>query len=128
MKKLLFLWFLSLALITQTWAQTDPNNIPKAPLTELKKFDPYLGMYNVTSNFLGRKFQGTLEWKPAIKNWYMQWTMLLQDESKSIDRELRIMMTWDSELQKYRLWRFETTPPASREESEGESKFINDEL
>ena len=128
MKKLLFFWFLPLALISQTRAQTDTNNIPKPPLTELKKFNPYLGMYNVTSEFMGRKFQGTLEWKPAIKNWYLQSTIQLQDESKKIDRELRIMMTWDSELQKYRLWRFQTTPHPSPEESEGETKFINDEL
>jgi len=128
MKKLLLLLLISFTVISQTRAQTDPNNIPKPPITELKNFNPYMGTYQVTSDFLGRKFQGSLEWKPAIKNWFLQWTMLLQDESKKIDRELRIMMTWDAGLQKYRLWRFETTPPASPEESEGETKFVNNEL
>lgn len=128
MKKLLFFLLISLTVISKTRAQTDPNDIPKPPLTELKKFNPYLGMYNVTSEFLGRKYQGTFEWKPAVKNWYMQSTIQLQDKAKTFDRELIIMMTWDTALQKYRLWRFETTPPLSPEVSEGETKFVNDEL
>ncbi len=128
MKQLLFFLIMLLAFSANTKAQTDPNNVPKPPLTELKKFNPYLGMYNVISEYAGLKFKGTLEWKPAIKNWYLQWTIQLQDESKKIDRELRIMMTWDANLQKYRLWRFQTSPHAPPDQLEGEAKFINDEL
>jgi hypothetical protein len=128
MKQLLFFLFLLLTLGSKTWAQTDRNNFPKPPIAELKKFNPYHGMYSVTSDYAGRKFKGTLEWKPAIKNWYLQSTIQLQDESKKIDRELRIMMTWDARLQKYRLWRFQTTPHAPPDQLEGEAKFVGDEL
>ncbi len=128
MKQILFFLFISLTLISKAWAQTDPNNVPKPPLAELKKFNSYLGKYNVTSDFAGLKFKGTFEWKPVIKNWYLQSTIQVQDESKKIDRELRIMMTWDARLQKYRLWRFQTTPHAPPDQLEGEAKFVNDEL
>lgn len=128
MKQLLFLLFTLLTLSSKTAAQTDPNNVPKPPIAELKKFNPFLGMYNVTSDFAGLKWKGTLEWKPAIKNWYLQSTILLQDEAKKIDRELRIMMTWDAQLQKYRLWRFQTSPHAPPDQLEGEAKFVADEL
>lgn len=128
MKQFLFFLFTLLALSAKTRAQTDPNNVPKPPIAELKKFNPFLGMYNVTSDYAGLKFKSTLEWKPAIKNWYLQSTIQLQDESKRIDRELRIMMTWDAELKKFRLWRFQTTPHAPPDQLEGEAKFLNDEL
>jgi len=128
MKQFLFFLFILLALSSNINAQTDTNNVPKPPIAELKKFNPYLGMYNVISDYAGLKFKGTLEWKPEIKNWYLQSTIQLQDESKKIDRELRIMMTWDAQLQKYRLWRFQTTPHAPPDELEGEAKFVNDEL
>lgn len=128
MKQLFSIALLLLAFNFKTGAQTDPNNVPKPPIAELKKFNPYLGSYTVTSDFAGQKWAGTLEWKPAIKNWYLQSTILLKDATKKIDRELRIMMTWDERLRKYRLWRFQTTPHAPPDQLEGEAKFMADEL
>lgn len=128
MKRSIIFWlFLSTAAFTAS-AQTDSSKISQPPLAELQKFSPYLGTYNVTCDWSGTKWKGSFEWKPAIKNWYLQSTMTLQEETKKTDRELRVMMTWDDQLQKYRLWRFQTTPHAPPNQLEGEAKFVGDEL
>ena len=128
MKQFIIFLFTVITLSSKTLAQTDRNNLPRQSLAELKKFNPYLGKYTVTCDWLGAKSTGTFEWKPAIKNWYLESTIQLQDAEKKMDRELRIMMTWDDELQKYRLWRFQTSPHAPADQLEGEAKFVNDEL
>lgn len=128
MNRLLLFCFVPSAVCFTAFAQTDTNKVSKPPLAELQKFNSYLGTYNVTCDWSGTKWKGAFEWKPAIKNWYLQSTMILQQETKKIDRELRIMMTWDERLQKYRLWRFQTTPHAPPDQLEGEAKFVAGEL
>jgi hypothetical protein len=128
MKQFSLFLIIILTLSIKSGAQTEVVNVPRQSLAELKKFNPYLGMYNVNGEWQGSKFTGTFEWKPAIKNWYLESTIQVQDESKKMDRELRIMMTWDAKLQKYRLWRFQTSPHSPPDQLEGEAKFINDEL
>jgi len=106
------------------FAQTDPKNVPRPPTVELKGFDPFLGKYTVTSEYAGLKFGGTIEIKTAVKGWYIEWTNLVKTEG--IDRELRMLMTWDKNAKKYRIWRFETVDPATQ--NEGEVRFEGDEL
>lgn len=128
MKQFIIFLLTLMTLGSKTFAQIDRNNFPRQSLAELKKFNPYLGKYTVTCDWMGAKSTGTFEWKPAIKNWYLESTIQLQDEEKKMDRELRIMTTWDAELQKYRLWRFQTTPHSPPDQLEGEARFVNDEL
>ena len=106
------------------FAQTDPKNVPQPPTVELKKFDLFLGKYTVTSEYAGLKFSGTIEIKTAVKGWYVEWTNLVKSEG--IDRELRMLMTWDKNAKKYRIWRFETLTPETQ--NEGEVRFEGDEL
>jgi hypothetical protein len=104
-------------------AQIDPNNVPKPPTAELKKFEPFLGKYNQTMDYAARKWSGTLEIKPAIKGWYVERIILTKTEG--IDREFHSMFTYDTTLKRYRIWRFETLPP---EKNEGVVRFEGDEL
>jgi len=113
--------FLALLLVclasTKSFSQTDPNNIPKPPAAKLKIYEPFFGKYNMTSDYGGLKFNGTIEIKPVIKGWYVQQTILVKSQDGKIDREFRMMVTYDSSQQKYRVWRFETLPPAPVETS-----------
>ena len=107
------------------FAQTDPKNVPQPPKAELNRFEPFLGKYAVTpSEYAGRKWTGTIEIKSAVKGWYIEWTNLVKTEG--IDRELRMLMTWDKNANKYRIWRFETVDPSAQ--NEGEVRFEGSEL
>src|SRR5216683_6884643 len=74
------------------FAQTDPNNVPQPPTAQLRKFDPFLGKYQVSGDFANLPWSGTLEFKPAIKGWYIEQVILVKTEG--IDREFRILATW----------------------------------
>ena len=115
----IFLPVLSLILLGSfsATAQMNPNNVPKPPTAELKKFEPFLGKYTVTSDYAGLKFSGTLEMKPVIKGWYIERTILVKNDDGRIDREYRSMITFDTSLKSYRIWRFETTQPKNNEMS-----------
>ena len=108
-------------------AQSDPRNVPKPPTDELSKFRPYLGMYEHTMEWMGQAWSGTLEVKPAVNRWYVEW-IIRTHYQQSIDRENRLIMTWDRKLGKYRIWRFETLDPLPPEVSEGEARFAGEEL
>ena len=112
-----FLSALSLILLCafSATAQTDPNNVPKPPTAELKKFEPFLGTYNLTADYAKLKWSGTLEIKPAIKDWYIERTIPIKTEG--IDREYRAMITFDASLKSYRVWDFQTLPPKNNERS-----------
>jgi hypothetical protein len=107
--------------------QSDPRNVPAPPAVELAKFRPYLGMYEQTMDWRGLAFSGTIEIKPAVKGWYVEW-IISTHHQQSIDRENRLLMTWDRNLKKYRVWRFETLDPLPTESTEGEIRFSGDEL
>jgi hypothetical protein len=104
--------------------QIDPNNVPKPPTVELKKFEPFLGKYTVTADYAGLKFSGTLEIKPVIKGWYIERTIMVKNEDGRIDREFRTMITFDTSLNSYRAWRFETVQPRNNEMS---GRFVGNE-
>jgi hypothetical protein len=106
------------------FAQTDPNNVPQPPTAELRKFDPFLGKYQVSGDFANLPWSGTLEFKPAIKGWYIEQVILVKTEG--IDREFRILATWDKNVQKYRLWGFQTLPIMP--DNGGEIRFEGDEM
>ena len=110
-------------------AQVDPNNVPKPPTAELKKFEPFLGKYNVTADYARLKWSGTLEITPAVKGWYIERAILIKTDDGKIDRELRLMITFDKRLKSYRMWRFDTTPPQTNNEMTGrfeENEFIEE--
>jgi len=98
-------------LTTSSFSQTDPNKIPKPPTAKLKIYEPFMGKYNMTSDYGGLKFTGTIEIKPVIKGWYVEQTILVKSQGNKIDREFRMMVTYDTIQEKYRVWRFETLPP-----------------
>lgn len=106
-------------------AQTDPNNVPKPPTAELAKFKPFVGLYEQTMDFAGLAFSGTLEIGPAVKGWYVEWIINTHHEH-TIDRQLRMLMTWDRKLGKYRVWRFATVDPEAG--IEGDARFAGSEL
>lgn len=110
MKSNLFLILILVPVTTLCWGQTDPDNVPKPPTEKLKIFEPYFGSYEHTMEYGGLKFKGTMEVKPIIKGWYVDWTILTKTEDEKIDREYHMLVTWDDAQNKYRVWRFETTP------------------
>lgn len=69
----------------------------------------------MTSDYGGLKFNGTIEVKPVIKGWYVEQIILVKSQDNKIDREFRMMVTYDNVQQKYRVWRFETLPPIASE-------------
>src|SRR5438128_5240527 len=115
---------LMLVLPTVCFPQTDPKNVPQPPTAELRKFDPFLGKFKVSGEFANLPWSGTLELKPAIKGWYIEQVILIKTEG--IDREFRILATWDKNVQKYRLWGFQTLP--IMQDNGGEIRFEGDEM
>ena len=110
-----FLLSLFSFLTLTVFGQTDPNRIPKPPTEKLKIYEPFFGKYNMTSDYSGIIFNGTIEIKPVIKGWYIEQTILVKSSDNRIDREFRMMVTYDSIQNKYRVWRFETLPPIGSE-------------
>lgn len=106
------------------FAQTDPKSVPQPPTAELRKFDPFLGKYQVSGDFANWPWTGSLELKTAIKGWYIEQVILVKTEG--IDREFRILATWDKNIQKYRLWGFQTLPIMP--DNGGEIRFEGDEM
>lgn len=104
------------------FAQTDPKKVPQPPAAELRKFDPFLGKYQVSGDFANVPWTGTLELRKVIKGWYIEQIILVKTEG--IDREFRILATWDKNVQKYHLWGFQTLPTML----EGEIRFEGDEM
>jgi hypothetical protein len=114
---------LVLASLVVCHAQTHPNDVPKPPTAELSKFDPFLGKYEVSGDFAGLPWAGTLELKRVIKGWYIEQIILIK--SPGIDREFWLLTTWDGKRQQYPLWGFQTLPlPAI----DGEVRFEGDEM
>jgi len=118
------LFTLVMAVLPVCFAQTDPKNVPQPPTAELKKFDPFLGKFSVSGNFANLPWTGTLELKKVIKGWYIEQIILIKSEG--IDREFRILATWDKNLRKYRLWGFQTLPIMP--DNGGEIRFEGDEM
>jgi len=106
------------------FGQIDPKNVPQPPTAELKKFDPFLGKYQVSGDYANLPWTGTLEFKKAIKGWYIEKIILVKTEG--IDRELRTFATWDKNVQKYRTWGFQTTP--TMPDNGGEIRFEGDQM
>jgi hypothetical protein len=104
--------------------QTDPKNVPQPPTAELRKFDPFLGKFKVSGEFANLPWTGTLELKTTIKGWYIEQVILVKTEG--IDREFRILATWDKNVQKYRLWGFQTLPIMP--DNGGEIRFEGNEM
>ena len=111
LSKLIGISFLVVAVTAISFAQTNPNNVREPPAAELKKFEPFLGKYNMTADYAGLKWSGTLEIKPAIKGWYVERIILIKSDDGSIDREFRTFITYDANQKSYRGWGFETLPP-----------------
>lgn len=113
-----------LALCAICSPQTDPKNVPQPPTAELRKFDPFLGKFQVSGDYSNLPWTGTLELKKVIKGWYIEQTILVKTEG--IDREFQILATWDKNAQKYRLWGFQTLPIMP--DNGGEIRFEADEM
>ena len=66
-------------------------------------------------NYAGMDWSGTMEIKPIIKGWYVDWTILTKSADNKIDREYHMLVTYDTTVNTYRVWRFETLPPNKNE-------------
>jgi hypothetical protein len=75
---------------------------------------------------MGEEWIGSLDLQPAVKGWYVEWEINVY--SGDIDRQLRMFITWDREEEEYRIWRFETLPPAPRDRPEGTGRFEGDDF
>ncbi len=115
MKQRILLIAISCLVTFISTGQTDPNNVAKPPAEKLKIFAPYFGKFKQTMTYAGLNWNGTMEIKPIIKNWYVDWTILTASEDNKIDREYHMLVTYDTTMNKYRVWRFETLPPNNNE-------------
>jgi hypothetical protein len=107
-------------------AQADTSNIPQPPSRELMRFQRFMGSYTLTGHYLGLDWRGSLDVRPAVKGWYVEWE--INAHSGPIDRQLRMMVTWDPQLERYRMWRFETFLPEPVGRAEGVGRFEGDEF
>lgn len=124
---------LSLALAAPAAAELaaqgpDTTAIPHPPVAELARLAPFFGAYSHDDNtWMGAgPFRGTLDVRPAVKGWYVEW--IINTHYGPIDRQLRMLVTWDESLDRYRIWRFETAPQAAPGAVEAEGRFEGDEL
>lgn len=95
-----------------------------SPPPELKRFGPFLGSYNATVDWPSRnlKWEGSLELVYAVKGWYIESNLI--KETAGPHRHWRMMIAWDTNEKKYRVWRFETSTP--RPALEGVIRFEGD--
>lgn len=117
---------LSLSLSPAAQAQSDPSNVPEPPTEHLARLEPFLGAYAHTMDYAGQEWAGTLDVRPAVKGWYVEWE--INTQSGPIDRQLRLLVTWDREAERYRIWRFETLDPLPPGANEGAGHFEGDEF
>ena len=108
-----------------------PDALPPSappPTEALTRFASFLGLYEFTGDFSGEPYQGTLEVKPAVKGWYVEWVIniYVEDEDRQYDRQLRMLTTWDRFAEQYRIWRFETNNPIVM--GEGKAFFEGDQF
>lgn len=104
----------SLGFITLAFGQGGPP--PQAIKDALAKFEPYMGYYACEAIFNGA-WKGDMIVKSSIEGWYVEWTFLLKGP-KGEHRENRMMITYDPQEKRYRVWRFETGMPPKNAEGE----------
>lgn len=124
-----FLCVLAMSIaVPEALSQTDAENPPEPPVERLAALHPFFGLYAHSDQHYANvgPWAGTLEVGPAVKGWYVEW--VINTHHGPIDRQLRMIMTWDEELQRYRVWRFETTPQQPPGTVEGEARFVGDTL
>ena len=109
-------------------AQLDTLHVPEPPTARLAALEPFFGRYVHTENtYAGMgPWRGTLDVRPTVKGWYVEW--VIDARFGPIDRELRMLVTWDERLSRYRIWRFETTPQDPPGAIEGEGRLDHGEL
>jgi hypothetical protein len=111
----LFLIVLCLLLTASTASAQARSGESASPPTEaLAPFAPFLGLYTFAGDWEGEPYWGTLEIKPAVKGWYVEWIInvhAVREEDGPLDRQLRMLTTWDRFAEQYRIWRFETNNP-----------------
>ena len=115
MIKKLFITLLFASIGLVAISQSNTANPPVLLVEKLKIFEPYFGKYQHTMDYAGTKWKGTMEVNPIIKGWYVDWTIYTRSEDNKFDREYHMLVTYDTVKNKYRVWRFETTPPAEAE-------------
>ena len=92
----------------------DSSWVPVPPVEQLARLRPFLGLYQHSgqtwiSDRPGQgPWRGTLHVTPAGKGWFVDW--IISTQSGPIDRQLRMIMTWDADAGEYRVWRFGSTP------------------
>lgn len=104
------------AAVSAQGADTTAISVP--PAEQLAQLAPFFGSYRHDANeWMGEgPFRGTLDVGPAVKGWYVEW--VINTHFGPIDRQLRMLVTWDEGLDRFRVWRFETdaqSPPGSVE-------------
>lgn len=122
------LCLLALSAAAPASAQMDPENPPEPPSERLAELEPFFGLYTHTGQRWAGvgPFSGTLEVRPAVKGWYVEW--IIDTHHRAIDRQLRMLVTWDEELERYRVWRFETVPQQPPGTVEAAARFMGDTL
>ena len=106
----------------------DTTRLAEPPSERLAQLSRFFGSYRHHDNYwMGAgPFRGTLDVGPAVKGWYVEW--VINTHYGPIDRQLRMLTTWDDELGHYRVWRFETGPQARPGAVEAEGRFAGGEF
>ncbi len=106
----------------------DTTRIPDPPADRLAELSRFFGAYRHDDNrWRGAgPFRGTLDVGPAVKGWYVEW--VINTHYGPVDRQLRMLTTWDEELGRYRIWRFETMPQSPPGAVEAEGRFEGEEF
>ena len=109
-------------------AQVDAEHPPQPPVERLAALEPFVGFYtHADQRWMDvGPFAGTLEVRPAVKGWYVEW--VIDTHHRAIDRQLRMIMTWDENQGHYRVWRFETLPQQPPGTVEARARFVGDTL
>jgi hypothetical protein len=122
-----------LALLPAAGSAQGPDTTALAvpPVEQLAKLSPYFGSYKHDANdgneWMGAgPFRGTLDVGPAVKGWYVEW--VINTHYGPIDRQLRMLVTWDDQLGRYRVWGFDTNPQTPPGTVEGEGSIRGDEF
>ena len=123
--KAVAIFFLIVAESTVSFGQTAANDPHRRkPTAELDQLRRYLGKYTTVMDRNGQQLPGTMEVKPAVGGWYVEWINYTKSEDGKIDSEIRSLITWDPALGHYRIWRFVQLTPQKK--NDGTARFEGD--
>ena len=118
--KFSFLFAAILLLSTVLFAQqdsTDPRRIK--PTEQLERLKRYIGEFSLIMDQSNRKLTGMIKTEFVVKGWYIERTITSKTDDGTIDSEIRCLITWDPNINRYRIWRFVPLSPIAKHDGVG---------